>query len=145
MRNEKGVTLVEMLAALSILTIIGLVTWNVFFQGLFYSKKAESDISLQQEANIIAMKMTRIHQTSETYKVVSDRCEVKVTHTPITGDKTPQNTLFSNGNLCISSNERNKVTPATEEFDLNLSVYDSRKPDNKFELHTTLYRLRERD
>ncbi|WP_175990187.1 type II secretion system protein [Bacillus sp. Marseille-Q1617] len=143
MTDEKGVTLIEVLAGLAILTVIGLVLWNVFFQGLYYSKKAESDISLQQEANIISMKMTRIHQTSKSYSVESEQCKVKVDYTPSSTNKPPKETTFSHSKLCISANQVDKVIPSNEEFELFLTIYDKQRPENEFKLRTTLYRLRE--
>lgn len=53
MKNEKGITLVELLAALAIIGIIVAVIVNVLFTGTTASTKTATKQQLQQEANLI--------------------------------------------------------------------------------------------
>ena len=53
MKNQKGVTLIELLATITILSIIGVIIWNVFIQGTKYSNTAVTKNRLIQESNIV--------------------------------------------------------------------------------------------
>lgn len=53
MKNEKGITLVEILAALAIMGIIVVVIASVFSTGTTASNKTATKQQLQQEANLI--------------------------------------------------------------------------------------------
>lgn len=53
MKNEKGITLVELLAALAILGIIVVVIVSVLSTGTTASNKTATKQQLQQEANLI--------------------------------------------------------------------------------------------
>lgn len=52
-KNEAGLTLIELLLALSITTTIGILIWSIFFQGFNYSNKAMTKNQMQQEANMV--------------------------------------------------------------------------------------------
>ena len=51
--NEKGITLVELLAALALFGVISVLLWNLFFQALNFNDRAVTQNQLQQEANLI--------------------------------------------------------------------------------------------
>ncbi|MGH2318316.1 PilW family protein [Planococcus sp. SE5232] len=53
MKNEKGITLVELLAALAILGIIVIVIASVLSTGTTASNKTATKQQLQQEANLV--------------------------------------------------------------------------------------------
>lgn len=136
-RNQNGLTLVEVLASLAVLSVIGLLLWNVFFQGISYSKKAATHTSLQQEANQISMKLTRIHQTSPSYEIVNNNCQLKVYNTQ-TDDK-QLITAFSDGKTCYTADVE-EGSGHSRELELTLSLKDA--PGEKFTLHITLYKLK---
>lgn len=81
MRNEQGMTLIESLAAITILSIIGGILWNVYFSGIEYSKSAVSQTMLQQEANTIITSLTKIHQTSESYEIKNENGVIEIIST----------------------------------------------------------------
>jgi type II secretory pathway pseudopilin PulG len=142
-RKESGLTLIEVLLSLSILSLVGLVIWNTFVDGVSYSRKALSKNAIQQEAAIISMNLTKIHQNSDEYKILSSDCIVKVLHQSEGISSTKE---FSHPNLCISSNETNGVLiPSITDFELDLTIYDTEHPSQKIKLETTLYRLKEEE
>jgi prepilin-type N-terminal cleavage/methylation domain-containing protein len=137
MKNQNGLTLIEILASLAVLSVIGLVLWNVFFQGLIYSKKAVSQTAMQQEANMISMELTRIHQSHSTYRLVNSGCAIKIYDSE--SSQQPFET-FSHSELCISG--ITKEIDSSSSRDLALTLHDKKHPENKFELTTTLYKLK---
>lgn len=132
--NERGLTLVEVLATLTILSIIGAVVWNVFFQGIHYTKKAVSQNSIQQEANILTMKLTRIHQTVNEYELESSDCEIEV----IYEDKPKEK--FRSDQMCFSLVVKNSTDEDTSKH-ISLTVSDKVHSKNEIVLDTVLYRL----
>ena len=61
MRNQKGITLVELLAALALVGLIVALAFSVMTQGISASDRNTSNQRIQQEANIIVEKLRREH------------------------------------------------------------------------------------
>lgn len=71
-RNQNGVTLVELLAALAIsMIIIGLVS-TVFISSFSNYNKSLSKANLSQEANIVIAQLTKIHHKNLNYTLEND-------------------------------------------------------------------------
>lgn len=147
MKNERGITLIEGLATLVILSIIGVLIWNVFFQGYKYSQKAVSKNTMQQEANIIITTLTRIHQTSQEYTITNADGVIVITAT------NPDQTIQfkdSRMNYWIKENEDEvdeqereikSINPKTRKLELFIIIKDKHDSKNKVEIETLLYRL----
>ncbi|KSU61007.1 hypothetical protein AS034_15315 [[Bacillus] enclensis] len=135
--DQKGLTLIEVLASLAIISVIGLLLWNVLFQGISYSKKAASQTSLQQEANQISMKLTRIHQTNPSYEIVNNGCQLEVYNTQ-TDDK-QLITAFSDEKTCYTA-DIDESSDHSKQLELTLYLKDA--PQDKFTLLTVLYKLK---
>lgn len=71
-QNEKGVTLIELLAALTIFGIFSAIIWAFFFQSFQVNKVEMTKNSLQQEANLIINTLQEVHRNSESYLIVID-------------------------------------------------------------------------
>ena len=71
-QNEKGVTLIELLAALVIFGIFSTIIWAFFFQSFQANNVEMTKNSLQQEANLIINTLQEVHRNSESYLVVID-------------------------------------------------------------------------
>ena len=64
-RNESGITLIEVLATLTITAIIGSVVYGVLFQTIHARDKTQSHIDLRQEANIVMTQLRTMHEKGE--------------------------------------------------------------------------------
>src|SRR5690625_2615277 len=63
-KDERGVTLVEMLAAIVITAIIGIIGYNVLFSGISAYEQAKIETELRDEADIImAMMLNELYTT----------------------------------------------------------------------------------
>ena len=71
-QNEKGVTLLELLAALVIFGIFSTILWAFFFQSFQANNTEITKNSLQQEANLIINTLQEVHRKSESYLIVID-------------------------------------------------------------------------
>lgn len=70
--NESGITLIEVLAAITITAIIGSVVYGVLFQTIHARDKTQSHINLRQEANIVMTQLRMMHENNETLYYNSD-------------------------------------------------------------------------
>lgn len=59
--NQKGITLVELLAAIVIVGFLTILIWRIFFQTIDYNSYAVTEQTLQQEANIILATLQARH------------------------------------------------------------------------------------
>ena len=98
MKNQRGITLIELLLTISIISFVGVLIWSVFFQGTEYSNTAITNNQMQQEANIIMTKITKIHQTSDSYEINSpDACSLT-----IKDNVNGTTEIFEHSQFCIS-------------------------------------------
>ncbi len=63
-KNETGLTLIEVLATLTILSIVSVIIYNVFSNGLRYSSQAEDTVLIQQEANYLLTLLKEQHENA---------------------------------------------------------------------------------
>jgi len=71
-QNEKGVTLIELLAAITIFGIFSTIIWAFFFQSFQANNVEMTKNSLQQEANLIINTLQEVHRNSESYLIQID-------------------------------------------------------------------------
>ncbi|NHM30487.1 PilW family protein [Neobacillus terrae] len=77
MRDEKGITLIELLAALSLMMVVSLLIYGVFFDtNKNYSRFSEKT-SLQQEANLMIMTIKSYQQKEDSYLLSYDSSKDK--------------------------------------------------------------------
>jgi len=154
--NEKGVTLVELLATVTILSIVGILVWSVFIQGIKHSNKESTKNLLTQEANYVQFSLKKIHQTSEEYQIkFPSPCSIQIEDL-----NAPSNPVLNlnNNQICYSIND---VTNYDDGLTFDLSTTSIKPKDihhsisfqlilkekknerNKVITHTILSRLKE--
>ena len=65
--NEKGTSLVEVLAVLLLVSIIGSISWTALNIGMKHNSVETNKTLLQQEANLIVTKLVNEHRRSDHY------------------------------------------------------------------------------
>ncbi|MEH7276293.1 type II secretion system protein [Neobacillus vireti] len=70
--NENGITLIEVLATLAIVSFISILLYGVLINGFDYSKKSQEKVSLQQEMNIVVTTITKFHESYGEYDINLD-------------------------------------------------------------------------
>lgn len=68
-KNQSGMTLVEVLATLILLSLIGTLIWTTFFTSAKYNIKETTKLHLQQEANYIITKIQQQHRQLDCYQL----------------------------------------------------------------------------
>lgn len=149
--KQNGLTLIEVLITLAILSFIGILIWGIFFQGTKYSNKSVIKNQMQQEANFIITKITNIHQTSESYILDSSNCKIAVTYKK--KDSETQIEIFENNNLCyyIDQSPENESDDDFEPIveidpdilkDVWIRVEERNDPSNKISVEAYFFRLK---
>ncbi|MBI0576519.1 prepilin-type N-terminal cleavage/methylation domain-containing protein [Neobacillus cucumis] len=158
-QSERGLTLVEVLATLTILSIVSIIIWNIFFQGYNYSEKAVSKNFMIQETNILITSLTKIHQTTSKYQITStgsNNCDITVTS--YKKDKVQNidvkqpDQLFSHSQICFgivldiknkkTGSTPNEIVPNENDVSITLTAKDKNYPNNMIEIKSYLYRMK---
>ncbi len=153
--NEKGITLVEVLAALALLSIVSIITWNVLIQGSIFSQNIRTNTLIQQEANIIINSLTRVHQLSSPYYQITVESNSNSSFLLIEGNNT---IMFDNpnfrysieifdelGNVVSGEGENEviyKVDPNKEDLDIRIIIGDIQNNKLNYEVKTIFSKLR---
>lgn len=140
LKNQRGITLIELLLSISILSFVGVLIWSVFFQGTEYSNTAIAKNQMQQEANIIMTKITRIHQTSNSYEIQSpDECSLTIKDNDTGTTETIDNNEFC---IRITKDRQNPINPNNTDVGLELTLYNKTDSNNSVKIETLLNRLK---
>lgn len=65
--GEKGITMIELLAALILVSVIAGVAWTAMSIGFKHSVVETSKTQIQQDANLITAKLSAVHRKSDSY------------------------------------------------------------------------------
>lgn len=149
MKNEKGVTLVELLAAITILAVIGIIIWNVLIEGTSYSQQAMTKNQLTQEVNIVIARMQNEYQKLDEFKMTSGGCMVSVS----TNESLIARYGDTHSKICFELYDGTNPLPiftAEPKLDgaldnkFHLAVYEKDNTSNKIKIPFRLSRLKER-
>ena len=69
LKNESGISLLELIAALLIASILVVILMTTFSVGMKHNVSATDQLRLQQEANLVIAKITAKHQSGECYNL----------------------------------------------------------------------------
>lgn len=78
--NEKGMTLVELLAALTLLSIVSILIWTTFSISVKYNRNEASKLQLQQEANRIITEIQQTHRQCHRYTIHVKADEIRLSN-----------------------------------------------------------------
>ncbi|WP_163101776.1 type II secretion system protein [Peribacillus alkalitolerans] len=149
-REEKGLTLIELLISFAILGILITITSSALINSMNYSKKATSNVLLQQEANYILSELTNYHETTKKYTVEMDR-NPKANFIKITDQNGVTNTISNpQFNYSITLIGTSSSQPLQFEVNQNavnkilhirLLIEDNQDSSNQFEVKTILSKM----
>jgi Tfp pilus assembly protein PilV len=145
--NQKGLTLLEVLLALTLTMTIGGLIYSVFFQSMTSYEKTHSHVLVRQEATIILSQLTTLHRDEETYAL---------TYTPTTqailiNGKSIGNPAFSysivatNNSFSLNSKRVTESTTITIDsssyLEIELTVIDKNDQNQSFTISTIINKL----
>lgn len=153
-KNEAGLTLIEVLATITILSIVSVIIYNVFTSGLRYSSKAEETVLIQQEANYLLTLLKEQHENAATdYTVTVENNQSTVILNKGRSNETDVTNSQYLYQICdlddsqSSCDEQNaadhtiKKTPSNERLHIKIILTNKNDPGITYEIQTILSRL----
>jgi type II secretory pathway pseudopilin PulG len=93
--NQKGITLVELLAALVLILLVAGIAWTALSIGFKHSAVETNKTNLQQDANLIVASLSREHRSNEKYSLSFDANKQLVIKTCKTIDSCPASAAYT--------------------------------------------------
>ncbi|PKH11443.1 hypothetical protein CXF70_04780 [Planomicrobium sp. MB-3u-38] len=154
MRNEKGITLVELVAVLAIAGIIVALIASVLSSGTNASQRTSLNQQLQQEGNIIVEKIRAQYLLNQKEDAVSDKFEIVVENEKlIYKDDTGANAVISEGFTydldpasadASSPTKKIVVLDRTQKSVFNILIRGKtnvNSPDQEYKINTSFSKL----
>lgn len=133
LKNERGITLMELLAALIIFMIFGGIIWGFFFQSLKINETEVTKQQLKQEANLIIASIQEAHIKGQSYSIYINDTDTTLT---------VKDMVFDHPKIRyeIMNNIPSPITNRTLEIKLRLSSTDN--PAINYEIQTNFSRIK---
>ncbi|GEM_PF-5692172 len=139
--NQKGITLVELLAVLVLITLVTAIIWTTISISFKHTEVETTKLQLQQEANLVITKLQAAHRKGECYNIsISDSTitlnackgtEVFLRHT---------SDQFSYGPVMEKD-----IEPKEEDLKLPEFTVESKKDHKKLKVPTVISRYKNED
>lgn len=158
--NEKGLTLVELLAGIVILAIISLCLWSIFHNSMNHNNREVSKNQLQQEANIIINTIQNLHTKHKITQLVVDENNSSFTiyYSDRNQNNIIKNSTFNKRNIkyefcaftdpdtnkkCVLSNKifPESATEVSQYFGFKLKLSSTNNENINFEVQTIFSKL----
>ncbi len=145
MKNKSGLTLIELLAALAIGTIVIGLAFSVLHSSMKTYQKTESQQLLQQEANLMMTQLRNIHQNNSSYSIEFDSVENIYLITLSDGSKqsfsqSKYKTEISINGQPVSTAKIVTIGSNMKQYKIVIKITDPRT-NNKFTIKTGISRL----
>ena len=118
LKSEKGITLIELIAALALVSMVAVLIMTTLSIGIQRSVVESEKTKIQQEANLITSKLLNIHRSGNCYQL------------DITGNKDLQVLTYGEPNQSTCENVFNK-TITINNADYDISTINSPLPFEK--------------
>lgn len=141
-QNEKGITLIELLAALVLFGIFSTIIWAFFFQSTQANNIELTKNKLQQEANLIISTLQEVHKKSNLYTVILSEDSLVV------DSDTVGTYIFDKPDITYEMvstppiNSRETIHPKRENFTMTLIVTSKENANIQTTIHTVFSRIK---
>lgn len=155
--NQKGITLVEVLAGLTLVALVAGIAWTALSIGFKHTAVETNKTSLQQDANLIIATLTNEHRLNEKYSLTFDSNNQLVIRTCQNTDSCTSSTAYNriidseydyrgtsiNGSLYTGGNFTEVVVESEKEHaELTLTLKENNiNSNNKITVKTVLTRV----
>ncbi|WP_342432480.1 prepilin-type N-terminal cleavage/methylation domain-containing protein [Neobacillus sp. FSL H8-0543] len=153
--KQGGLTLVEVLATLTILSTVSVIIYSVFFQGLSFSHEAISKNQMHQETNLLITNLKKIHTTARRYDILNTNSDCDITvnikDNPTDPNLVTRTEILSHPNMCfnfeITNSVSNTIIPnkTGHNVAIKLNTSDKNNKQNEITIDTFLYRVKGAD
>lgn len=144
--DEKGISLIEVMAALILVSIIAGAAWTALSIGMKYTTVETSKTEIQQDANIIIAKLSAVHRQSEKYliKIESEQMMISTLDGAVWKDfEVLLDKKYDFTGTIIDGNDSltipMEIEPKKEHTEIDLKL---NKNGRSLDIQTTLTRIR---
>lgn len=95
--DERGLTLVELLATLTLISLVTGIIWTTISIASQFSIGETTSLKLQQEANYIIAELQRFHRTCSEYNLTITPEEISINECKINGNEELSGKVISTG------------------------------------------------
>ncbi|WP_422123043.1 PilW family protein [Planococcus sp. X10-3] len=152
--NEKGISLVELIAGLALVSVIAVIAWTTISIGMQHGASETNKTIMQQEMNLMVSSLMAAHRGNEKYSIIfeddhlkidscdiSNVCEVR----EIAGEYDFSGSIV-NGSPPIDTSTGTSIkfedlAPKEEHTEITLNITDLNNPNRTLTIDTTLSRL----
>jgi len=142
-KNSKGISLVELIAALALVSMVGVLIMTTLGIGFKHSIAESNNTSTQQEANLIVAKLLKEHRIGNCYFIKGDSLGIKIAPTLCSSTTQPASNLFksvSDPRFIVTMTSANKmINPTKEDYTLIAEVTLKKA---KYQINTKLTRYK---
>lgn len=147
--DQKGVSFIEVLASITLVSIIAVIGWTVLSTGSRHSITETGKTHLQQDANLIITTLSNEHRRSDAYfiRFPANGIELKTCKDGICGSFhkiTDHHYIYTgtvNGIDFSAWDETVQLEPEQKHVDISLTVSDANNPSKTVSVTTTLTRI----
>lgn len=137
-------TLIEVLATLTLLSIIGILVWSVFIQGMKNTNDGAMKTRLTQEMNYVQAQLRKIHLNSDEYTITSPtNCNIQVDYII---EEVSTTLLFEDNQICYEITDKVlplEIYPKRKDESFLIMLSDKNNVRNNVTIQTNLSRLKE--
>jgi type II secretory pathway pseudopilin PulG len=146
LRNSKGITLVELVASVALVSMVAVLIMTTLGIGFKHSIAESNNTSIQQEANLIILKLLNEHRKGDCYFLKTESGEIKIAPATCIGTTQPTTNLFksvSDSRFNVTMTSPNKmINPTKEDYTLIAEVTLEKA---KYKINTKLTRYKTND
>lgn len=127
--NEKGVTLVELLVALALVSIIAVLAMTTFNIGVKYNVTETTKTTMQQESNLIVTTLMNVHRTSKCYQIENtSTITINIYNDELCTEPVKRQIKFNqtqfNYELDLETGTSVKINPQDTNYSITLTIRD---------------------
>lgn len=126
LKNNHGITLVELIAALALVSIVSVLIMTTLGIGIKQSIAESNKTLTQQQANLIVSKLLNEHRMGACYYIKGDSGKIKIAPTSCDSAVEPANNLFevvSEDRFLVNMTSPAKmINPRKEDYTLIADV-----------------------
>lgn len=151
--NEKGITLVELIAALALVALVAGIAWTTLSIGMQHGAAETEKTQLQQDSNIIISTLMNIHRRSDSYTLTFEDDTLKIESCDAGGSCSNEQldmeydfTGTKVGSFTVDTTDGTPdviadLAPKNAHTELTLVVTDLNNPNRTLLIKTTLARM----
>lgn len=144
--NEKGLSLIELLATLSMMTIVGALVFGVLINSLHIFNHESDNSDVRQEANLISSQLTTFYKVNGNFSASTDSDGIL----SVTSTKTEEGVSSEESREYKLPDYRIEVMSTPDEVegsyvhtDIEIIISEIKDNTNVFKLKSTISRLNE--